>query len=131
MELLIAILRTDTTNRPSTNDQTSKPIYSAMCHVQEKYADEIDEKEPSKSYGMSYSYFSRSFKRVTGMTFRDHLNRTRISNAERFFQNGCSVSEAATACGYNSISYFISVYRSITGNTPYKALKRQNGTRVR
>lgn len=128
MELLVAILRTDAPNRHSANDQTTRLIYSAMCHIQEKYSEEIDEKELAKSYGMSYSYFSRSFKRVTGITFKEYLNRTRISNAERFlFQNGGLVSDAATACGYNSISYFISVYRAITGTTPYKALKQKTG----
>ena len=126
MELLVAILRCDAPSQPSANDQTSRLIYSVMFYIQEKYAEDIDENELAKSYGMSYSYFSRSFKRVTGMTFKNYLNRTRISKAEQFlFQNVGSVSEAATACGYNSISYFISVYRSITGKTPYKTLKQR------
>ena len=124
MELLVTILRDDSPSLPTANDQTSRLIYSVMSYVWEKYADDIDEKELAKSYGMSYSYFSRSFKRVTGMTFKNYLNRTRISKAEQLlFQNGGSISEVATACGYNSISYFISVYRSVTGQTPNKALK--------
>lgn len=124
MELLLAILREDAPSELSANDRASRLIYSVMSYVQERFAEDIDEKELAKSYGMSYSYFSRTFKRVTGMTFKNYLNRTRISKAEQLlFRNGGSISEAATACGYNSISYFISVYRAVTGQTPYKALK--------
>ena len=127
MELLLTILRSDVPSQPSANDQISRLIYSVMRYVQKNYANDIDEKELAKNYGMSYSYFSRSFKRITGMTFKNYLNRTRISKAEQIlFQNGGSISEAATACGYNSISYFISVYHSVTGETPYKSLKTQH-----
>jgi AraC-like DNA-binding protein len=126
MELLLCILRDDAPNQPSTNDRATHLIYSVMSYVQENYAEDIDERELARANGMSYSYFSRSFRRITGMTFKTYLNRTRISKAEQLlFRNGGSISEAATACGYNSISYFISVYRSVTGNTPYKALRSQ------
>ena len=126
MELLLCILRDDAPRVTSVNDRTAKLVYYAMSYVQENYAEDIDEKELAKANGMSYSYFSRSFRRITGMTFKTYLNRTRISKAEQLlFRNGGSISEAATACGYNSISYFISVYRSVTGETPYKALRSQ------
>ncbi|MEE0898634.1 MAG: AraC family transcriptional regulator [Acutalibacteraceae bacterium] len=124
MELLLTILRHDTPSKVLVNDQTSHLIYSVMNYVQERFAENIDEKDLAKSYGMSFSHFSRSFKKVTGMTFKNYLNRTRISKAEQLlFLKGCSVSEAAIACGYNSISYFIKVYRLFMGTTPYKALR--------
>ena len=123
MELLLIILRHDTPREPLVNDQTSHLIYSVMNYVQERFTEDINEKELAKSYGISYSYFSRSFKRVTGMTFKNYLNRTRISKAEQLlFLKNCSVSEVAVACGYNSVSYFIKLYRLFTGTTPYKAL---------
>ncbi len=124
MELMLTILRHDVPDEPLVNNRISWLIYSIMNYVHERYADDIDEKALAKSYGISYSYFSRSFKRVTGMTFKNYLNRTRIRKAEQLlFLNRCSISEAAITCGYNSISYFIKVYRSVTGNTPYKVLK--------
>ena len=126
MELLLTILRYDAPSEQLVNDQTSHVICSVMNYVQERFAEDIDEKELAKSYGMSYSHFSRSFKKVTGMTFKNYLNRTRISKAEQLlFLKGCSVSEAAIACGYNRISYFIKVYRLFTGTTPYKALRSE------
>ncbi len=126
MELLLTILRHSTPSEQLANGQTSHLIYSVMNYVQERYAEDIDEKELAKSNGISYSHFSRSFKKVTGMTFKNYLNRTRISKAEQLlFLKGYSVSEAAIACGYNSISYFIKVYRLFTGTTPYQALRAE------
>ena len=130
MELMLAVLRDDLPSRSGENASTIQLIYSVMRYIQDNYAEDIDEQELAKRYGMSYSYFSRSFKRVTGMTFKAYLNRTRISKAEQLLlQHGGSVTEVATACGYNSISYFISVYRSITGKTPYKAMKAETEQR--
>lgn len=128
MSLFLTVLRADAPSTPGANDQTTRLIYAVLNHVQQRFSEDIDEQDLAKQYGMSYSYFSRSFKRITGMTFKNYLNRTRINQAEQLILlNKCSVSEAAIACGYNSISYFIKVYRAHTGTTPYKALKTADG----
>ena len=120
--LLLAILRESTPTQPTVNDMAATQIYGVMRYVQQHYAEDIDERQLSQQHGMSYSYFSRSFKRITGMTFKSYLNRTRVSKAEQLlFKGGSSVSEIASECGYNNTSYFISVYRSLTGKTPYQA----------
>ena len=126
MELLVEILRGDSqSGEKSLHNQTSALIYNTMVYVRNHYAEDMDERELAKSLGMSYSYFSRSFRRVTGMTFKQYLNRTRVNQAEAFlYRGGASVSEIATRCGYNSISYFISVYKDVTGKTPYQSLRR-------
>lgn len=124
MELMTAILRECHSEETHIDSRSATLVYSVISYVQKNYAEDIDEKALSKSFGMSYSYFSRTFKKVTGVSFKNYLNRIRISNAERLlFSTGNTVSEIATVCGYNSISYFISVYRSMMGTTPYKALR--------
>jgi AraC-like DNA-binding protein len=125
MELLLAILREDDHTEANSNDRITELIYGVMGYIQEHYEEDIDEKALAKDFGMSYSYFSRSFKRVTSRTFKNYLNITRIRKAEQLLcRSDLSISEIATACGYNSISYFINVYRTVTGHTPYKAIKR-------
>ena len=129
MELMTAILRECHSEEAHVDSRSAALVYNAMSYVQKNYSEDIDERELSRSFGMSYSYFSRTFKKVTGVSFKSYLNRIRISNAERMlFSTGNAVSEIATACGYNSISYFISVYRSLMGITPYKALR--NATNI-
>ena len=126
MEILVEILRSDSPKIEKTmHTQTAALIYNTMVYVRNHYAEDLDERELAKSLGMSYSYFSRSFRRVTGMTFKQYLNRTRVNQAEKLLCRGASsVSEIATRCGYNSISYFISVYKDLTGKTPYQSLKQ-------
>ena len=126
MELLVEILRSDsTTDTKVPHNQTTSLIYNTMVYVRNHYAEDMDERELARSLGMSYSYFSRSFKRVTGITFKQYLNRIRVNQAEKLLCRGsASVSEIATKCGYNSISYFINVYKSITGKTPYQSLRQ-------
>ena len=68
---------------------------------------------------MSYSYFSRCFKNVTGKTFKEYLNMVRINHAQRLLATTTlSVTQVALECGYNNISYFIAVYKSLKGETP-------------
>ena len=126
MELLVEILRSDSpADEKTPHNQTAALIYNTMVFVRNHYAEDMDERELARSLGMSYSYFSRSFRRVTGMTFKQYLNRMRVNQAEKLLcRGGISVSEVATRCGYNSISYFISVYKSITGKTPYQSLQK-------
>ena len=124
MELLLTILRQGESTEPLPNNQTVELIYDVMLYVRRNYAGDLDEKELAKNIGMSYSYFSRSFKRVAGMTFKKYLNLTRIHKAEQMLcTSKCSITEVATECGYNSTSYFIDVYKSITGKTPYQVTR--------
>ena len=59
------------------------------------------------------------------MTFKKYLNKLRIDHAQKMLaKGGRNISEIAADCGFNSISYFISTYRSIVGITPYKHLQQ-------
>ncbi len=129
MELLLTILREDG-GADLSLPRNADVIYQIMMYVRNHFAEDIDEGELAESFGLSYSYFSRTFKRVAGMSFRKYLNLTRIQKAEQMLcDGGTSISEIALNCGYNSISYFISIYRSITGKTPYQVLRQNKSDR--
>ena len=122
--LLVEILREAPPSSDTASHRSVADIYRVMEHIRKHYAEDIDERELAAGIGMSYSYFSRSWKRVTGISLREYLNRTRVAHAEQLlFKGDLSVSEVAALCGYNSVSYFISVYRRIAGVTPKHALK--------
>ncbi|MBO5415519.1 MAG: helix-turn-helix transcriptional regulator [Clostridia bacterium] len=124
--LLLEIMRENPPQNQLKHPEVAGLIYAAMTYTREYYSQDINEKELAKNLGVSYSYFSRSFKQVTGMSFKQYLNRTRIARAEQLLiTTKKSVTEVATDCGYNTTSYFINVYRSIKGKTPYEAKKNQ------
>ena len=126
MELLLVLLcKGDTSALPQISNSVTELIYRVIVYMRVHYAEDINETELARSMGLSYSYFSRTFKEVTGMTFKKYLNKLRIDHAQKMLaKGGFSISEVATRCGYNSISYFIYTYRSIVGVTPYKHLQQ-------
>ena len=126
MELLLLLLRkSDKSALPQLSNSVTELIYRVIVYMRVHYAEDVSETELARSMGLSYSYFSRTFKEVTGMTFKKYLNKLRIDYAQKMLaKGGLSISEVATRCGYNSISYFICTYRSIVGVTPYKHLQQ-------
>lgn len=99
-------------------------IYESITYINENYAEDITAEQAAEKVNMSYSYFAKSFKAATGKTFTEYLNITRINEAEQMLINtDLSVSEIATRCGYNNISYFISLYKKHKGITPLSERK--------
>ena len=108
-----------------SRDEIAQCIYRALIHIRQNFTQELDEKTLAAQAGVSYCYFSRHFKRVTGMCFKDYLNALRINYAEQLLlTTGCSVTEVATECGYNNISYFISMYKRLKRVTPKQTANR-------
>lgn len=121
MELLLCILRDDHLKAGQHRRHMTEAVYQIILYVRQHFAEDINEKQLAHQLGMSYSYFSRNFRKVTGVTFKQYLNRTRINRAEQLLLTShLSVSEVAIRCGFNNISYFISVYRNLKGETPLK-----------
>jgi len=127
--LLLDILRREHTESSSHSSSAgeehkdsflTRQIYDAVLYINRNFAEEITAKSCGERFNMSYSYFSRSFKRITGMSFKEHLNMTRINHAEKaLISSDRSVTEISAECGFNNVSYFISTYRRIKGITPY------------
>jgi AraC-like DNA-binding protein len=100
-------------------DSVSLLIYRTIRRINRSYSEPLSAELCAREVGMSYSYFSRSFKRITSKSFKEYLNEVRINNAERLLLGGdMSVTEIALECGYTNPSYFISVYRAMKGTTP-------------
>ena len=94
-------------------------IYDVTVYVNEHYAEPITAADCAARAYMSYSYFSRCFYRITGKSFKEYLNVTRINRAEKaILSTDKSITEIAGDCGFNSVSYFISTYKRLKGATP-------------
>ena len=99
-------------------------IYRAIIYVNEHFDEDIREEDVASEFGLSYGYFSRSFKAVTGGNFRDYLINVRINNAENLVVNtNMSIADIARRCGYGNISHFISQFKKIKNTTPLQMRK--------
>lgn len=126
LETLRDIMKSETGSVSSgmLHGSASPQIYKAIRYISRRYGEDIDAEQCAKYVNMSYSYFSRSFKRVTGRSFKDYLNSVRLSQAERLLASSDkSVMEIALECGYNNVSYFIMIFKKQKGVTPLEYRK--------
>ncbi len=101
----------------SSKSQTE--IEKAAKFIFENYAQEITLVQAAKMAGMRDTYFSRRFKEVTGLGFREYLLNVRIQHSmQMLLKSELSVTQIATACGFSDGNYFGDIFKKITGISP-------------
>lgn len=82
-------------------------------------------RELSSSLGMSYEHLERVFKSGFGVSPLAYLNRLRIERAKSLLTSGrYTVSEAASAAGFNDAAYFSRAFRKYAGLAPSEFTKK-------
>jgi len=72
-------------------------------------------------------YLGRLFKKETGQTFKEYINKKRIQIAQNMLLNtNYTVTEIAVQTGYNNVTYFNRIFKKIKGVTPtaYRKAKK-------
>lgn len=116
---LLRDIRAENRREEQGNENLVRRIYDAIVYINRHYAEEITAEDCSSHVFLSYSYFSRSFKQITGHTFKDYLNITRINQAEKaLLSSRKPITEIAAECGFNNISYFSAIYKKLKGTSP-------------
>ncbi|MBP1560867.1 MAG: helix-turn-helix transcriptional regulator [Oscillospiraceae bacterium] len=86
--------------------------------IGERYAD-ITFDEAAEFMCFSKPYFSKYFRKMSGMTFSEYLNVVRVSEAVKMLSRGnISAGEAAVAAGFGTIRSFNRTFKRYTGFTP-------------
>ena len=73
--------------------------------------------------GYSEDYIRNEFKKYTGITPIEYLNRYRINTAERYikiYKDSLSIKELAFMCGFNDPIYFSKLLKKYIGVSPKK-----------
>jgi len=100
---------------------TYKKLQAALSEISNNYAQSRPISEYAALCGMSEVNFRRLFHKYTGKSPIQHRNDIRLENARIMLQSGLyNVSEAAEACGFSSLSFFIRLYKKKYGYTPKK-----------
>ncbi len=92
--------------------------------VAEHYARHIELREAAALVHLTEAAFCRYFRRMTQFTFTQFVNRYRVHEAQRLLLTDHNVTETAFACGFESLSYFNKVFRSVTGENPLAFRRR-------
>lgn len=94
-------------------------IYRTIQFLQSNYARKITLDEAAEYVHISPTYLSRVFKRETGSSMVDFLNRIRIEKSKELLMNDkIRLIEVALQCGFESQSYFNRMFKQLSGMTP-------------
>ncbi len=90
----------------------------------EHYAHPISREEIAQAMQVSEDYISRVFRKETGMTPWQFLNRYRIIQAQKLLlSTDSSVTEIGAMVGFNDPAYFTRVFHRETGKSPQQYRK--------
>ena len=95
-----------------------------------KHLEDWTAQDAARACNLSYSYFSRNFKRAFGMSFSAYLESVRLREGERLLlTTDREITDIAVAVGFGSTSYFIERFRVRYGLSPrvFRVQMRKQG----
>lgn len=96
-----------------------REVTEACKYVSMNLGKRITLEEVAAHLHMNPSYFSRFFKKETGLTFIEYVTDRKIDRAKELLdQTNYYVSEICEMLGYDNQSYFIKTFKAQTGLTP-------------
>lgn len=94
-------------------------IKKAVTYINSKFTEHLTIEEIASNAALSKYYFCREFKKATGFSVIKYINMKRCHTAEKLLATKkYNVSEAASAVGYDNLSYFTRTFKNITGHLP-------------
>ncbi len=116
----------------SNDDDTElDQINALVSRITEHLADEHSVTALATELGMSESRFSRFFRKATGNTFTDFVNRVRISRAcQLLMDTDQQITHICYEVGFNNVANFNRRFLEIRGMTPSE-FRKQSLTRFR
>lgn len=104
-----------------SREHSSIANYKNLLTEIEKSYSYITFSDAAAFMGLSEPYFSKFFRKISGMTFSQYLNTVKLEHAVDLLKNNAerlSVTEIASRCGFDTIRHFNRVFKNITGMSP-------------
>lgn len=100
-------------------EQSDSIVQRAKNYIHEHYAEDISRTEIAESVFLTPEYMAKMFKKETGVSLKQYISDYRILIAkERLAVPGARISDVAAEVGFDSFSYFSTVFKKTTGLTP-------------
>lgn len=116
--VIAKIFRGEKTECASDESRSTDKYKKLLNIISEKYA-YITFEEAAEFMCLSQPYFSKYFRKMSGMTFTEYLNVVRVNNAVKLLSAGdMPVTEIALQTGFGTIRSFNRVFKALTGYSP-------------
>lgn len=126
-QLLLFAMRLKADSGAVTDDPLSpihRRIAEVVKYINAHYEEKLPLQELSDRFGMSPSYLSRTFKKVTGFTIVGYQNLTRVREAQALLaQTNARVTDISEKVGFEQFAHFNRTFKKITGTNPMRYRK--------
>lgn len=109
----------------SVNNKSHNSSTEIYNYIEKHFTENISPYTAAKHLNMSYSSLAKKMKLLEEDSFIKCVNRLRIENAKKLLAiTEKSITEISFECGFSTTSYFIKIFRELTGMTPkvYRSL---------
>jgi AraC-like DNA-binding protein len=121
-EIVYRVLRSEQCVRladAAMQETASNPVVASIRYMREDLSRNLSVAELAEHVAMSQSAFAHAFKATTGVAPYQFVKRLRLERARSMLvEEGATVSDAAWAVGYSSLSHFINEFKRRYGVTP-------------
>lgn len=95
--------------------------FEIVDYINRHYQEKLTIADIAQRYGISPSYFCKTFRQSTGYTFTEYVNHVRIKEAKGLLAAGNDkVAAVAGQVGFESLTHFGRVFKEVTGMSPLK-----------
>lgn len=109
-------------------DDMAERIHHVMSYIRENAGQNISRSEMAETLHLNEEYFSKTFHKYAGCTFKEYVMAERTRQAQRLLKHSrLSVSLIASKVGYDNFSYFSKAFKKATGMTPQEYRKEYSG----
>jgi len=94
-------------------------IWKARKFIEQHSGEELSLRRVAKAVSISPNHLSEKFKEVTGVNFVEYVAHARFNHACDLLRNpNRRISEIAFAVGFQSLSQFNRVFKTLAGKSP-------------
>ncbi|MDR6550292.1 AraC family transcriptional regulator [Paenibacillus qinlingensis] len=102
-----------------------KRLKPVIDYIESSYAQKIYTDTLGGLVNLSPFHFTRFFKKVTGLTPMNYINRYRVEMAKRLLiEHNLSITQIAERTGFCNVNYFDKVFKEMNGFTPLELRKQ-------
>lgn len=117
--LLMEITQEFIDSTKKENNCNSAVVFRASEWIKSNCHRQITVHDIAKSANYNAEYLSSLFKKETGLTLVQYLNKTRIEISKNLLSgNNISIKEAAYSCGFTDEKYYMKIFKRFEGITP-------------
>ncbi len=113
----------DTNNEKES--KTLKKIKYSINYIKQNFRRDLSLDEVSDAAGLSRYHFCREFKKATGLTPVEFINRTRCEFAKELLESKkYTISEISDMSGFMTPAHFSKTFKGIFGSHPSELMKK-------